>query len=244
MGRVPPSDAPDDTACVVHATRVCSCTGGQLGRQTCDESGAFDECECRARAATAFDSGVLDDDDDNASALAGNARSDITFDWERTEPDGLTCEPGHYEGSFAGLYYSRLNWPIAFPVIGVDLPGMPGLQFDMAPAEGGEVTLKVDGMFDGLADGLFPFRGRFIGELNCDTGKFTGMMLEGDYSIGPREILILENPIHFPFEGPLPPTQPRLRAANAHGRNDDLRGHDSPHARPPRPSAMTFQTRS
>jgi len=57
---------------------------------------------------------------------------------------------------------------------------MPGLQFDMMPAEPGESVLKVDGKFDGLADGLFPFRGDFVGELDCKTGKFTGMMQNAD----------------------------------------------------------------
>jgi hypothetical protein len=143
------------------------------------------------------------DEPEPEDALAGNARTDITFDWTRTEPDDLACEAGHYEGSFAGLYYSRLNWPIPFPVTGVDLPGMPGLQFDMLPAEPGETTLQVDGKFDGLADGVFPFRGDFVGELDCKTGKFTGMMLNAEYAIGPRDLIVVENPIRFAFEGPV-----------------------------------------
>jgi hypothetical protein len=135
--------------------------------------------------------------------FAGNGRGDIVFDWTRTEPDQLACEPGHYEGSFAGLYYSRINWPVPFPVAGVDLPDKPGLQFELKPAEGGETVLAVDGRFDGLADGVFPFRGQFVGELDCKTGKFIGTMINADYSIGPRDLVVVENPVWFAFEGPI-----------------------------------------
>jgi hypothetical protein len=167
-----------------NATDACTCVGGAAGRRVCT-GGQWQACECVAPDLGAAGSGPNAPIDRPADALAGNARSDITFDWTRTEPDDLACEPGHYEGSFAGLYYSRINWPIPFPVTGTDLPDAPGLQFDMLPAEPGETVLKVNGKFDGK------------------TGKFTGMMLNADYVIGPREIVIIENPIWFHFEGPV-----------------------------------------
>jgi hypothetical protein len=174
---------------------------GGTGRRVCIAD-QWQACEC-----TAPQLGIADDAGGLIAVpedpLAGNARSDIVFDWTRTEPDDLACEAGHYEGSFAGLYYSRINWPIPFPVTGVDLPDAPGLQFDMLPAEPGETTLKVNGKFDGLADGIFPFRGDFVGELDCKTGKFVGMMQNADYSIGPRDLIVVENPIWFSFEGPV-----------------------------------------
>lgn len=196
--------------CQENLTEACTCDDGSPGRHVC-EAEQWLACECVAPVEVALaGTGGSADDEAFADALAGNDRTDIMFDWPRTEPDGLSCEAGHYEGSFAGLYYSRLNWPVPFPVTGVDLPGFPGLQFDMQPAEPGENTLKVDGKFDGLADGLFPFRGDFVGELDCKTGKFEGMMLNAEYSIGPDELLVLKNPIRFQFEGPVSATYDKV----------------------------------
>lgn len=192
-----------------HETFPCTCAGGEAGRAVC-QGGELSACECEPASSGTMLGQQATPEPEEVDALAGNARSDIVFEWTRTEPDGLTCEPGHYEGSFAGSYFSRINWPIPFPVIGVDLPGFPGLQFDMAPAEPGEVTFKVDGKFDGLADGLFPFRGDFVGELNCETGEFEGMMKNAEYSIGPDQLIILENPIRFQFEGPVWATYDKL----------------------------------
>lgn len=182
------------------------CPGGLPGRQVC-AAGRWQQCECSAlvplsqgaAGSAGIDTGVVVPAED----FSGNLRTDVTFPWKRTTPDMLACEAGHYEGSFAGLYYSRLNWPAPFPVTGIDLPGQPGLQFDMKPAKPGETTLEVDGKFDGLADLVFPFRGDFVGQLDCKTGKFKGKMLNGDYAIGPRDLIVLENPIHFAFEGPV-----------------------------------------
>lgn len=189
-------------ACRDNETEACTCTSGQSGRRVCSAA-SWQACECMARVSGEAGSGPDVDMQPPVDPLAGNARSDIMFDWTRTEPDDLACEPGHYEGSFAGLYYSRLNWPIPFPVVGVDLPDAPGLQFDMMPAEPGETTLQVNGKFDGLADGLFPFQGDFIGELDCPTGKFVGKMTNANYAIGPRDLIVVENPIWFTFEGPV-----------------------------------------
>lgn len=201
--RAPPSlGGADESACAQdNATEACTCVSGLTGRRVC-ATGQWQACECVAPQLSGSDDagGLIAEPED---PLAGNARSDITFDWTRTEPDQLACEPGHYEGSFAGLYYSRINWPVPFPVTGVDLPDAPGLQFDMMPAEPGETVLKVNGKFDGLADGVFPFRGDFVGDLDCKTGKFVGMMKNADYSIGPRDLLVVENPIWFSFEGPV-----------------------------------------
>jgi hypothetical protein len=193
----------DDGACArENQTSACECLGGMRGSRSCT-SGRWSECQCIAPAPIGQAGSGAVGAPEPAAVELGNFRDDITFDWTRTTPDDLACEPGHYEGSFAGLYYSRINWPIPFPVVGVDLPGFPGLQFDMLPAQNGEVTLKVDGKFDGLADGLFPFRGDFIGELDCRTGKFTGMMLNASYNIGPMDLIVVTNPILFNFAGPV-----------------------------------------
>jgi hypothetical protein len=196
------SMATDLGACVQeNATSACDCLDGMHGSRTCT-SRRWTDCQCNARAPVAeAGSGAVGAAEPEVEL--GNFRSDIEFEWTRTTPDDLACEPGHYEGSFAGLYYSRINWPIPFPVAGVDLPDAPGLQFDMLPAQNGEVTLKVNGKFDGLADGVFPFRGDFIGDLDCRTGKFVGMMVNASYNIGPMDLIVVQNPILFNFAGPV-----------------------------------------
>jgi hypothetical protein len=124
-------------------------------------------------------------------SLAGNQRTDIQFDWERTEtsPELGGCLPGTYEGTFGGIYWSVIATlapipKLAVPIANLTLPGAPsGFQFTVEPAEGGETVLKVKGRMDGTADGVFPFSSPLEGELDCRTKKFSARILDGTYSV-------------------------------------------------------------
>jgi hypothetical protein len=160
-----------------NATAPCTCTDGASGRQVC-ASGQWGACECAAAG------GAIPN-------FAGNARTDITFAWERTatSADLGGCLPGEYEGTFGGLYWSYLATlaPIEelfVPVANIAFPGEPsGFKFTVMPAEGGETVLKIKGRMDGLADGVFPFNSALEGELDCSTKTFSAQIIGGVYSI-------------------------------------------------------------
>jgi hypothetical protein len=120
------------------------------------------------------------------SSFDGNLRTDITFDWAGIdEPvDDGECPPGRYEGNFQGIYNSIYSAGVVWPIANLDLPGLPsGFYFDLSRAQGGELTQKLTGQVDGVADVAFPFTLRIDGELNCRTGKAKARLYDGTYSI-------------------------------------------------------------
>ena len=185
-------------------------TAGSMGMDPSSDAGSG------AGSAAGAGSGSMDD----GGAFTGNARSDIEFDWKRTKPDALPCQPGHYEGSFAGVYYSHVDWPEPFPVTGIDLPNMPGLQLDVKPPRPGAMVMEVEGQFAALADGVFPFRGSIAGQLDCASGKFSGKMVDADYSFGPRDPGASQSPMWFSFEGPVSADYDKLTHTFVNGQWD------------------------
>lgn len=175
----------------LNLTAPCTC-GSAHGRRTCETSG-WTSCQCAADPTTLPDGSV-----GSTQVPAGNLRSDITFDWERTGTNiGASCEPGHYEGDFQGLYASQLTFVCApIPVFALGTPLQPGLSFTLEQSASGEYLEIRDGVMVGTADGLFPFRGTITGTLNCQTLKFEAT-LEGYYSLGVDGIGM------FRFVGPL-----------------------------------------
>lgn len=173
-------------------TQACTCPNNWPGRQSCS-SGAWTACACRAPSggagsgATSIASGV--DPVGNHSATR--------FDWQRTAESLGSCEAGHYEGTFGGIYgpsiivVSDLK---VIPVFPIDLPGSPGLQFDLAREGSGEVFSVTNGKMNGNALGAFPFTADIVGKLDCDQLTFDAKLVNGSYFIGPLE---------YKFEGPL-----------------------------------------
>lgn len=183
-------------ACQVNVTKSCSCNDDLKGRQVCRQDG-WEVCMCQTEDGEVVvgppGSGLLP----GGSVPAGNLRSDIEFEWERTAAQAGSCEPGRYTGDFMGLYSSQLtfiNFPI--PVFALGQPGRPGLAFTLEKKGSGEQLEIRDGVMEGTADGFFPFRGTLTGSLDCQTGEFNAI-LSGFYSLG------VEGVGMFKFEGPL-----------------------------------------
>jgi hypothetical protein len=160
-------DAGPQGECVQDAVQPCTCTSGQ-GSQRCGEDLRWGICEC---------------------------------------PDGIpvtpppappeSCKAGYYTGEFRGMY-----WPGIFDLgfgglIGVDIqalgtPDKPGLAFTLKQklvAEGGEfdpIYTVEDGCVVGTATAFgidtHPFVALIKGELDCDTGVFTGT-IDGYYDL-------------------------------------------------------------
>jgi hypothetical protein len=190
-----PSGAPAGASCALsNLTQACTCPSGWAGGQTC-ASGSWTVCSCRAPAATSGPGSAAT----NAIAAVGPEanRSSARFDWQRTEPSLGSCEAGHYEGTFSGIYGPSIIVVAdlkVIPVFPIDLPGSPGLQFDLERQGQGEVFTVSNGKMNGNALGAFPFTADIMGTLDCATLTFDAKLVNGSYFIGPLE---------YKFEGPL-----------------------------------------
>lgn len=116
---------------------------------------------------------------------------------------GGGCKAGHYVGRLGGLYMSPAAFEFPVPIETVDLPDLaggpdvPGFEFwlesdeEMVECESipGEEFMfcpdfKVEGgIAQGWANGVFPFRMEINGELDCELGRFMGLLENGTYSV-------------------------------------------------------------
>ena len=190
-----------EASCSINETQRCMCDD-LPGRQVC-AAGGWGDCECQTE-----DGVITKPVPGNAprgAVPAGNLRTDIEFEWERTEAQGGSCEPGNYTGDFMGLYSSQLtfiNFPI--PVFALGTFDRPGLAFTLEKKAGsGELLEIANGVMEGTADGFFPFRGTLTGSLDCKTGQFMSE-LSGFYSLG------VEGVGMFKFKGPLTGTYDKI----------------------------------
>jgi hypothetical protein len=179
-------------------TQACRCDNGLSGRQSCTGS-SWSVCSCRPVAGAAAGS-AAPGAANTAIGADGDPvanRSSTRFDWQRTVPTGGSCEAGHYEGTFTGIYGPSIIVVAdlkVIPVFPIDLPGMPGLAFDLTREGSGEVFTVSNGKLIGNALGAFPLMADIEGKLNCDTLKFDAKLVRGQYAIGP---------LPFNFEGPI-----------------------------------------
>jgi hypothetical protein len=184
-------------------TQACTCQGGARGRQVC-VAGAWSGCDCAAASGGAGSSGV---GSSGGGAGAGGLsfaggdpaanHSDVRLDWQRTEATGGSCEAGHYEGTFTGIYGPSIIVVAdlkVIPVFPVELPGNPGLAFDLSREGSGEIFTVSNGKMNGNALGAFPISADIEGKLDCATRKFDAKLVNGSYFIGP---------IEYRFEGPI-----------------------------------------
>ncbi|MDB4974084.1 MAG: hypothetical protein JWN48_2425 [Myxococcaceae bacterium] len=179
-----------------YVTQQCSCDNLK-GSQFCSASG-WTECECQLPGGGTQKGSSGKPGQSSNGTPAGNLRTDIKFDWERTPAVQGSCEPGYYEGTFSGIYASQITFVNApIPVAAVSIPGKPGLSFTLTKAPGSGEKLEIkDGVMDGLADGAFPFKGTLTGTLDCETLKFDAI-LDGYYSLG------VDGVGQWKFKGPL-----------------------------------------
>ncbi|MET0384613.1 MAG: hypothetical protein ABW321_01580 [Polyangiales bacterium] len=193
-GATPSGAAAGSTCPQPNLTQACRCDNGWAGSQTCSLS-AWSSCSCRAPAPGSAGSGPGAAAPGVVGTVSNN--SPTRFDWQRTEPSLGSCEAGHYEGTFGGIYgpsiivVSDLK---VIPVFPIDLPGSPGLAFDLMREGQGEVFTVSNGKMNGNALGAFPFTADIVGKLDCDLLKFDAQLVNGSYFIGPLE---------YRFEGPL-----------------------------------------
>lgn len=89
------------------------------------------------------------------------------------------CKPGHYTGSFTGLYSSYLT------VAGVPIPVAGDVSLDLDQSNNGEFYTISNGRVDGTADAAFPYWCEIVGTLNCKTKKIEdGALRNCSYCVG------------------------------------------------------------
>ncbi|HVU04284.1 MAG TPA: hypothetical protein VHE30_21145 [Polyangiaceae bacterium] len=112
----------------------------------------------------------------------------VQFDWPEAKATAGSCKPGHYSGTFTGLYVADIVAFFPVPIAGnVDLT--------LEQSQDGEFYKLADGKVSGLVYGFIPFSSGLTGTLNCTTAKLeNGYMPNGKYTIGTTD---------YPYEGPL-----------------------------------------
>jgi len=223
---LPNQKAPNTGCTPNNITEACLCADGLMGVQTCMD-GRWTECFCQT-SETGGDSGVLgigtgfapnetgyNNGGGGNSPISPGANppqnyASVRFDWMRTIPEGGTCEAGTYLGTFDGMYGPSVmvaSMPV-IPIFPIDLPGLPGLVFELKREGTGEIFRVSNGEMNGNALGGFPFHSDIEGSLNCETNRFEAMMTNGTYFIGP---------LQYFFEGPLVADYDRMTHSMVNG---------------------------
>jgi hypothetical protein len=166
------------------STRACTCASGAAGRKTCSR-GSYGTCE-------------------NCLEKRGDAGS------KTDTSGGVKCKAGYYVGEMNGDYmpgfagFGITQSPFAVPFMAEELNGQPPLSLTLlenASGPAGEFfSYTVNGgCMQGMAKSMGtdnPFIARLTGDLDCNTGAFTGMV-EGHYTL-----LSLAG-LEYQFKGPI-----------------------------------------
>jgi hypothetical protein len=104
----------------------------------------------------------------------------IKFNWPVDDPSPakLSCQPGHYTGSFVGLYTSPIT------VVGVPIPVIGDVNLTLTQSATGEFFTITNGTVNGRADILAQYRCAFNGTLNCTTKKLEMGSIDCGYCVG------------------------------------------------------------
>lgn len=170
----PPGVAPNACAIVDQGTqRACACPDGTTGSQAC-LGGMYQPCKCMPQVVTVQQ----------------------------------LCKAGFYSGQFTGKYkpgafgFGIVGSFIEVDIMGAGANGYPALSFTLEAKQqgGGEFTSFTvkNGCMIGSANAYGtnnPFVGLITGELDCKTGKFSGM-ITGRYDL-------LGFGLKFEFTGPV-----------------------------------------
>jgi hypothetical protein len=127
----------------------------------------------------------------------------VSFDWPEAVATAGSCKPGHYSGTFDGIYLSPV-------VAGFPVPIAGNVDLTLEQSEDGEFFKLADGKISGLVYGVIPFSSGLTGTLNCTTAKLeAGFMPTGKYNfLG----------VDYPYEGPLDADYDKLTNAFVNGK--------------------------
>ncbi len=186
--------------CSGSATQSCTCASG-TGTQTCNASGTWNACECTS---------MLPDDHDNPDTNTPIVDAGPIVE-ERPMGD---CSPGLYLGTYeCEILIFGLPFPLAGDVsfnlsineMTVDQECADGEEFcaDLVISENG-------GTLFGFAGGFYGFETMLTGALDCATGEFRAMGVDGRWGNAisedpndPNAFWTVEDPPIGMFDGTL-----------------------------------------
>ncbi|HEX4473694.1 MAG TPA: hypothetical protein VH142_01380 [Polyangiaceae bacterium] len=105
----------------------------------------------------------------------------IQFNWPVDNPSpSLTCEPGHYAGTFTGFYASYLTF------VGVPIPVAGNVDLRLDQSSNGEFYTITDGTVQGTVDVILAqYKCDIVGTLDCAQKKLVNGRLENcTYCVG------------------------------------------------------------
>lgn len=146
-------------------TQPCSCLvdGNRVaGRQTCDRSRGWSDCEC-----VMIVEGATSTSDRAGDPTANKVQAQ--FSWKKTLPaSNGNCKAGRYSGVFSGFYNSPSMgaFDVSFSPVGIPVIGT--VEFDLKQVDNGEYFEIKDGSMEGFALVVFPFRADLVGTFNCE----------------------------------------------------------------------------
>jgi hypothetical protein len=145
----------------------------------------------------------------SAMAADDNRPTGVIFDWPETDPStSVSCKAGHYVGQYScRLYIIQTSGPGAF-----DISGSVDMQLEQTAD--GELLKIENGTFSSDTLAAIPVHADIVGQLDCATSKFDGMLENGTFSVA------LDLPVPFTqgtFEGPLSADYDKSAAQMANG---------------------------
>jgi hypothetical protein len=155
---------------------------------------------CGPRSKGSFGGGVEDtpdaagDDGSTGISLPGPSDAGLTLgEGGGSGSNDSMCKGGFYKGSFGGLYSSHLT------LIGANIPVVGDVQLTLHQQGTGQQTCTFqgeseqcsnifsvkNGIIQGTADGLFPYRCTLTGTLGCKQKKLVDGWIDCTYCVGP-----------------------------------------------------------
>jgi len=103
----------------------------------------------------------------------------VQFNWSVDDPNPpLSCQPGHYRGTFTGFYGSPYLFTLPIPVLG-------DVQMYLKQGQNGEFLTITDGRVTGTVDGaLAQYNCKITGTLDCTQKKIVGGAITCEYCVG------------------------------------------------------------
>jgi hypothetical protein len=117
----------------------------------------------------------------------GTVHDPSLFTWPESTPDGgaMLCKPGHY----VGTYQCDVRPPPAFAALFPD--GSTGyivsgpVDLVLSQGQSGEFLTVSGGTLQSTAQSFFLLQATVVGQLDCQTGLFSGQLTNGEVSIPP-----------------------------------------------------------
>ena len=115
-------------------------------------------------------------------------RDPSLFAWPEGNPDGGTqqlCKPGHYVGTYMCAVQPPPAYKSFFGDAGIGYTVTGSVELVLNQGQSGEFLSVSGGTLKSTASAIFALTADVLGQLNCQTGVFSGQLVNGEVSIPP-----------------------------------------------------------